>query len=377
MKSIINYWKEEKLAREWLGSLQTVSPNQDLILHVGPPKTGTSAIQQYCVTHRDLLRKHGYYYPSHPLNQNGVSAGHGYWIRQLEKRQTEANRILRRCISAAKANGYTLLLSAEAFWRMPHKFNSIIGNSQYRVQVVAMLRHPHDLAISRYNQAIKRNFYREDIATFLEQRIQNSSDIGTFLGQWSQLAGPGNMIVTPYNKNKLLRAGMAQTFLKILNIPKPMHIRRRNNRLINSSYLPELLELKRRFNGILTKDDIDLNSKIDFILQNASDRHLQQRSSQYPCHQTEVDEQTMRVLTTACASELDTISTLTTVPLESELCVQPYTANRSPLVELTLIQLDKAGVLSTIRQRLSQFRAQPDLSHNDQRTILQLEKLIT
>lgn len=45
------------------------------IFHIGPPKTGTSAIQYWCETHRDELLKHNIYYPAHDVDANGISPG--------------------------------------------------------------------------------------------------------------------------------------------------------------------------------------------------------------------------------------------------------------------------------------------------------------
>jgi hypothetical protein len=48
-----------------------------LILHIGAPKTGSSAVQRYCCEHAADLRRQGLHYPEHPLDANGVSGGHG------------------------------------------------------------------------------------------------------------------------------------------------------------------------------------------------------------------------------------------------------------------------------------------------------------
>lgn len=39
-----------------------------LYLHIGTPKTGTSAIQIFCKDNQETLKKQGYYYPIFTLN---------------------------------------------------------------------------------------------------------------------------------------------------------------------------------------------------------------------------------------------------------------------------------------------------------------------
>ena len=59
-----------------------ISPDTELILHVGAPKTGTSAVQRHFHAQADVLRRHGIHYPHHHLDANGVSGGHGDLLAQ-------------------------------------------------------------------------------------------------------------------------------------------------------------------------------------------------------------------------------------------------------------------------------------------------------
>ncbi len=47
----------------------------NIIIHIGPPKTGTSAIQKWLKDHTDDLKQCGVYYPEHLEDSNGVSSG--------------------------------------------------------------------------------------------------------------------------------------------------------------------------------------------------------------------------------------------------------------------------------------------------------------
>jgi hypothetical protein len=46
-----------------------------IFIYVGPPKTGTSVIQHWCNTNREVLAREEIYYPTHKLDANGISSG--------------------------------------------------------------------------------------------------------------------------------------------------------------------------------------------------------------------------------------------------------------------------------------------------------------
>ena len=50
--------------------------NKQIIIHVGPAKTGTSALQYFLLRNRNELKKVGYYYPEHRIDENDISGGH-------------------------------------------------------------------------------------------------------------------------------------------------------------------------------------------------------------------------------------------------------------------------------------------------------------
>ena len=47
----------------------------EIFVRVGPPKTGTSFIQQWCSRHREWLFIKGVFYPAHYLDKNLISSG--------------------------------------------------------------------------------------------------------------------------------------------------------------------------------------------------------------------------------------------------------------------------------------------------------------
>ena len=81
--------------------------NKQIIIHVGPAKTGTSALQYFLLRNCDELKKVGYYYPNHRLDENDISGGHGSPEFDIKK---TINEFL-------ESNYHTLILSAESFFK--------------------------------------------------------------------------------------------------------------------------------------------------------------------------------------------------------------------------------------------------------------------
>ena len=50
--------------------------HKQIIVHAGPAKTGTSALQYYLLKNKDKLEEHGFLYPTHPLDENNIWNGH-------------------------------------------------------------------------------------------------------------------------------------------------------------------------------------------------------------------------------------------------------------------------------------------------------------
>lgn len=138
-------------------------------LHVGMPKTGTSAIQAAMAANRTILGRHGILYPGHHDDHvrllprfHQFGAGHYYFAHKgvspaLAKRQSEGFlKVLER--DAEKFQG-DLLLSSEYLFNLNEEayadLQSYFCDLGYQLNIICYLRHPLAMATSSIQQNIK------------------------------------------------------------------------------------------------------------------------------------------------------------------------------------------------------------------------------
>ena len=89
-----------------------------LYIHIGTPKTGSSAIQAFLSQNREVLTQKGFCYPKFPFHYDYVSKNrNGYFLRakKLENRQSdfeEGIEMLRKVFEEYS----NVILSEEGIW---------------------------------------------------------------------------------------------------------------------------------------------------------------------------------------------------------------------------------------------------------------------
>ncbi|MEP4301758.1 MAG: hypothetical protein ABJ340_19085, partial [Paraglaciecola sp.] len=130
--------------------------NKRILIHVGPPKSGTSAIQLALLQHRDTLSQMGINYPTHGLGANGISSGNLEAILSLDcnnKWQVCEDKISSLIAEFNNSTQHTLLLSSEYFFYLAKEIAVLIPQAKF----IAYVRCPIDTYESSYNQSIKRH----------------------------------------------------------------------------------------------------------------------------------------------------------------------------------------------------------------------------
>lgn len=250
-------------------------------IHVGAPKTGSSAIQYFLRNNRSKLEKCGYFYPEHRTDKNNVSGGHAELGSAVISGDLEkAAAVVEEWLAEAKARKLTLLISSEALYGRISEIQELF--SGHDVQILAYFRNPVEALVSNHNQSIKRHFGQMPLADFLEQRAtSNHRGVnGEVFFDWVKSFGPESVRVRPYIPGLFVRDRIEYDFLDMLGV-RGFSARsfRLERRLINTSYTSGALELKRLLNFVLDPEAPKDSTEIDWALQDFSDRASAKRTA--------------------------------------------------------------------------------------------------
>jgi len=179
---------------------QSLMPS--LLLHIGHPKTGTTALQSVLSANADILLKNASVL--YPTKAEPIEFKHAFaipWLLQADnhsiRRRSKASgddlkEISRRywhCLvtEVQQANHKTLILSAEGFWdaakqvtkEQANFFRRKLYDISNHVTVIAYLKSPAPYFLSKINQKL-RNFRAVTLpkSNYLSRAIQDWESIG-------------------------------------------------------------------------------------------------------------------------------------------------------------------------------------------------------
>jgi hypothetical protein len=230
-----------------------------IYLHIGMPKTGTSALQQFFFLNRKLLLSKGLYYPLTGLD----GWAHHYFPASITGRNLQTDISFRDYVNKIVAErdfvaGLPLLLSSEAFFNFRAKEMKKLKNvlEGIDVKIIIYLRRQDLWIQSAYNQAVKshRDRITYDIKKYTENKHFNNLDYAHTLGKWEELFGGKNIIVKIYETPQMPQ-GVYQSFMDIfdLAIDNSYEIPKKT---VNPSLSPFALVLLRKLNHFPTSDKI-------------------------------------------------------------------------------------------------------------------------
>ena len=163
----------------------TLYNGYDVVIHIGAPKTGSSAIQRFLLGNRSELEKNGYYYPLHGLDPNGISGGHSEFGTAISKGQADrAREIFAEHLAVAQSQKLTLLISAESLYRFPRQLKAITGDTPCKI--VSLFRDPLESIYSTYHQNIKRHYSVTPIEAFCKAILKQNCALtsGYIFNDW-------------------------------------------------------------------------------------------------------------------------------------------------------------------------------------------------
>ncbi len=208
-----------------------------LYLHVGTPKTGTSAIQAFLKNNNNELNNSGFSYPLLPYTDKGfrdwrlrtlyskrkserIAAGrvdkNGYALKHayIDWPASKKNELF-KCIEE-ELKKYNCIISDEGLWTNPYiDINSIIADLRERfedVRIVVYLRRQDLYLDAKWNEHIKTN----SISTVIDDYIvkyENELDYNRILTEFEKLVGKDNIILRVYEKGQFLEGDLIRDFV--------------------------------------------------------------------------------------------------------------------------------------------------------------------
>jgi hypothetical protein len=227
---------------------------QNLYLHIGMGKTGTSALQDFFTLNRSALQKYGIMYPhqqeapaQHRLAQSLLTHKHHIWWypKDLRPYREEWKSVL------GSLNSETVLISSELFSGCQlshiHRIRNLFPEST--IKVIVYLRRQDTMFESAYNQAVKATGLKLDHNEFINRR-RKRMEYYRIINLWSDVMGRENIIVRPYEMGQFFNHNIFEDFshhaLK-LNISKDFKIPQGS---INSRFHRAVLEYKLLLNHL-------------------------------------------------------------------------------------------------------------------------------
>ena len=241
-----------------------------LVLHIGTPKTGTTALQFFLYENSEELKKLGWSYPnlckgiaemdSQTYTENVVYEANCRFLFPIKEKFSDPNSIRGKAWELIKKEleNYNVILSEEAFYYSQKEMVEVLKDlkSLYdNVKVVIYLRRQDKYVESLWNHEVKWNsFFCEEFSTWI-QRIESVQYLSR-LHMISEIVGKENLIVRIYEKEQFLGEthSIASDFLYSLGI-EPDWTKFNKVKTVNKRLYGNNLEIKRIFNKMLDKTE--------------------------------------------------------------------------------------------------------------------------
>ena len=211
-----------------------------LLLHIGPHKTGTTAIQTFMRSNDELLAQHGIAYPKVPSGEfNHHAVVHGLRTRGL-KDGVKA-WMLETLALADRCGSRTCVLSSEMFVEDRIDIADLVRSlSGVDVRVVAYIRRPEDMWASAFSQLVVEPTVRRT------ERIDRSPlpydcSYSTVFCKWMDHLGPDRMQLAPFDRRQWPGENLLHDFLSMIGAPPSLFEKCSTAAVAHNRSLPAIL----------------------------------------------------------------------------------------------------------------------------------------
>lgn len=252
--------------------------NHTLLLHIGMPKTGTSALQKFLYDNREHLKECGWLYPDlksviGETESNFIeymNASVLYKVGNELDIQAE-NWVLSWDYLKKELENYNVILSSELIFTVDAvAFLNEVIKEYYNVKVIIYLRRQDIFLESYWAQVVKVDGYVKNFKDSMQEFMRYTHYLD-LLYSISDIIGKENLIVRVYekeqyegNKNDIVRE-----FLDTIGIHLDC-VESREKSMVNQSLYGNYLEIRRIFNTLKVVDTDFLNNYRKYFLKLSS-----------------------------------------------------------------------------------------------------------
>lgn len=221
------------------------APTKRVVIHTGPGKTGSSAIQAWLARNHKFLAGKGVLYPVHPVAKTQISSGNlkviltqnqgeealkpgNDWFVDVEKVKALLEEFY---ASDAKV----LLLSSEFFFHRIVDIEKAIPEAEF----IAYIRNPVELLESNYNQGVKRH---GNIKKFSAPKSLDKY-FWQYLTNVFKRVKANKIFLRPYDERLMVGGNIVTDVLAVIGLEVDVE-----NKRINPSFTFSSLEFKRLLN---------------------------------------------------------------------------------------------------------------------------------
>lgn len=233
-------------------------PDNAVLLHIGPHKTGTTAIQGLLASAREEMREHGVTYPgrrgAHHNEARAIRGRPAGWVHDSEPLPTE--KVWRRFVRQAHRAQGRVVASSEFFAQCDAEQRARVVEDlgADRLHVLVAARNPGSIALSTWQQVL-RDGKAGHLDTWLQDRYRRATpgpadegfwswaDAATLVEHWGEVLEVDRIRVVVIDEKD--RDLLPTTFERLLALPEGL-LSQRVPPLSNRSLTSPEAELLRR-----------------------------------------------------------------------------------------------------------------------------------
>lgn len=237
-----------------------------VFIHVGTPKTGTSAIQFFCSKNRRVLNGKGICYPNLGFQFPGIGVNrNGHFMNRREKDENkkrlyeEEEKIVEKGLKKIQSllEKYpNVVLSDEQFWN--NKEMNTEKWAEYKERFAQMGADLKLVVYLRRQDLLIQSYWAQQVKETMTMSFKQYIDSGKYkyfkvdyyarLEEMAEAVGKENIIVRVYEKQQFYGGNIISDFLHILGLEMTEEYEQADH-VINASLEGSCLEVKRLLNN--------------------------------------------------------------------------------------------------------------------------------